>query len=124
MTILAVRGAITVESNTRESILEGTRELLTEMIKRNELEISDIISVIFTCTKDLTAVYPAVAARELGMKYTALFCCQEMDVDGSLPMCIRVLMHVSSNEGQMRMRHTYMRKAETLRMDLVHENGK
>ncbi|MGI6706856.1 MAG: chorismate mutase [Clostridia bacterium] len=123
MTISAVRGAITVESNTRENILQATRELLIGMIKRNELEISDVISVIFTCTKDLTAVYPAVAARELGMKYTALFCCQEMDVDGSLPMCIRVLMHVSSNKDQMRMQHIYLREAKTLRMDLVHENG-
>jgi len=123
MTISAVRGAITVESNTRESILEATRELLKELIKRNELEISDIISVIFTCTKDLTAVYPAVAARELGMKYTALFCCQEMDVEGSLPMCIRVLMHISSNKDQVAIQHTYLREAKMLRKDLVHENG-
>jgi chorismate mutase len=90
----AVRGAITVSENNKEEILLKTRKLLLQLIEKNGLDLQAIISIIFTATRDIDAVYPAVAARELGMTSIPLICCQEMHVKGSLPLCIRVLMHV------------------------------
>src|SRR5436853_2491184 len=88
-----IRGATTADENTRESILEATHELLMHLIEANSLSADDIASVIFSTTPDLNAVFPAVAARELGWLHTALLCAHEMAVPGSLSKCIRVLIH-------------------------------
>lgn len=118
MKLYALRGAITVLENNKEEILEQTRRLLGEIIKRNCLHISDILSIIFTATYDLNAAYPAVAARELGMTSVPLICCQEMYVEGSLPKCIRVLLHIQL-QNERDLKPVYLNKAVRLRPDLA-----
>jgi len=114
----AVRGAITVSENNKEEILLKTRKLLLQLIEKNGLDLQAIISIILTATRDIDAVYPAVAARELGMTSIPLICCQEMHVKGSLPLCIRVLMHVQL-EDDRQLQSVYLEKAVTLRPDLM-----
>ncbi len=110
-----IRGATTVPANTREAILEATRELLLAMVEANDVRTEDIASAIFTTTPDLTAEFPAVAARELGWTHVALLCGHEMSVPGSLPMCLRVLLHVNTDKGQDDIVHVYLRGAKALR---------
>ena len=118
-----VRGAITVESNAREEILAATRCLLGEMITANIIAMEDVASVIFTATADLDAVYPAVAARELGWTQIPLLCMQEMAVRGSLNRCVRILIHWNTSLAASEVQHIYLRGAQALRPDLV-EAGK
>jgi len=118
----SIRGAITAEENSRECILENTRILLNEIIKSNNLDTEDIISVIFTATKDIDAVYPAVAAREIGILRAGLICTQEMYVAGSLKMCIRVLVNLDCGLKQKDVKHIYLKGAVKLRPDLVKQN--
>ncbi len=120
----SIRGAITADSNTREDILLNTRQLLKEMIELNEVKIEDIVSILFTATKDLDAAYPAVAARELGIVDAALMCAQEMFVEGSLKMCIRVQMDVQTDKKQSEMKFVYLKNAEVLRPDKVKKQKK
>jgi len=118
LTIMAtrgIRGATTVESNSREEILAATKELLREMVAANALKIEDISSILFTLTADLNAEFPAVAAREIGWQETPLICAKEIEVPGSLPKCVRVLMHVNSNKEQKDIRHVYLKQAVNLR---------
>src|SRR5215211_626397 len=89
----AVRGAAQAEQNETDAILGATRELMEELMERNELEPADFVSVIFTVTDDLNAEFPAVAARELGLDQVPLLCNREMDVPGAMPRVIRVLAH-------------------------------
>ncbi len=119
MNIVAVRGAITVDSNTRDSILKHTKEMLQEILERNDINIDDIIQIQFTATKDLDVAYPAVAARNMGITCSALMCMQEMYVEGSLPMCIRVSVLAYSNTlTQNAVKHMYLKGASILRTDL------
>jgi chorismate mutase len=115
----AVRGAITVERNAREEILAATRYLLAEMTAANDIAMDDVASVIFTATADLDAVYPAVAARELGWTHTPLLCMQEMAVRGSLGRCVRILIHWNTSLAASDIQHIYLRGAQALRPDLV-----
>ena len=110
-----IRGATTAEANTREAILEATREMLARLIAANDLRADDIASAIFSTTADLNAEFPAVAARELGWLDTALFCTHEMAVPGSLPRCIRVLVHWNTTRRADEIVHVYIRDAATLR---------
>lgn len=119
MLVRAIRGAITVSENTKESILEGTRQLLVEIIKRNELDNSNIISAIFTVTNDLNAAFPAVAARDLGWNNISLMCTNEIDVPASLRSCIRVLIHFNTDKSNSEINHVYLKGAEILRPDIV-----
>lgn len=116
--MIAIRGAITVDTNTREAILESTTELLTTILKNNELEDHDVIDIYFTATKDLTKVYPAVAARDMGLTDCSLICVQEMYVEGSLEMCIRALVHAKKPCCQKDAKHVYLKKAKILRPDI------
>jgi chorismate mutase len=118
MLVRAIRGAITVNENTREDILKATRELLNEIILKNELEQDDIISAIFTLTNDLNAVFPAVAARELGWTDISLMCTNEICVPGSLEKCVRVLIHFNTEKSNKDINHVYLKGAEKLRPDL------
>lgn len=118
MFFYALRGAITVDKNDSDEIILRTKELLTEIIQKNELDDDQFISIMFTATVDLDAVYPAVAARELGMNSVPLICCQEMNTVNSLPMCIRLLIHVRSQQA-VSPKHVYLRGAICLRPDLV-----
>lgn len=117
--MIAIRGAITVDQNSRTDILERTRQLLDQIIEQNKLKPEQIISIHFSGTPDLTKVYPAVAAREMGLVNAALFCTQEMAVDGALKMCVRVLMYVQTDKLQNQAQHCYLEKAAGLRPDLI-----
>ena len=110
-----IRGATTAAANTREAILEATRDMLARLIEANGLRPDDIASAIFSTTLDLNAEFPAVAARELGWLDTALFCTHEMAVPASLPRCIRVLVHWNTTRRADEVVHIYVREASTLR---------
>jgi len=113
-----VRGATTVETNTRDAILAATRELLAAMLKANEFEVQDVASAFFTTTQDLNAEFPALAARDLGWTDVALLCGHEMTVPGSLPMCLRILLHVNTQKPASDIHHVYLRGARALRPDV------
>ncbi|HAG03939.1 MAG TPA: cytidylate kinase [Lachnospiraceae bacterium] len=115
---VCIRGAITAE-NTKEEILSATKELLTKIIRENAIELKDIISVFFTMTKDMDAVYPAVAARQIGIVHAALMCFDELEIKGSLTKCIRVAMTVNSELKQDEVTHVYMKGATVLRPDIT-----
>ncbi|HEU6450339.1 MAG TPA: chorismate mutase [Gemmatimonadaceae bacterium] len=117
--VRALRGAITVPANDAAQILDATRTLLDEMILLNSLDAEQLVSVIFTATPDLTAVFPARAARELGWSDVPLLCMTEMAVPGSLPRCVRVLMHAELPAEAGRGRHVYLGGAAELRPDLA-----
>lgn len=112
-----IRGAITVSENSKPEILSATQELLQKMIQQNTLDISEIASIFFTVTEDLDAEFPAAAARELGFEDTPLLCAREIPVPGSLPKCIRVLIHYNTNKSQKEIKHVYLKQAVTLRPD-------
>ena len=113
-----VRGATTIESNSREAILKATRQLVALMIRRNGIEPQDVASAIFSATRDLNAEFPALAARQLGWIDVPLLCTHEMDVPGSLPRCIRVLVNWNTELAQSDVVHVYIREAKRLRPDL------
>lgn len=119
MRCLGVRGATSVAKNTRESIIAATREMLEEIVARNDLSVDDVTSVIFTITTDLDAVHPAYAARELGWTDIPLLCMQEMPVRGALPRCVRVLIMWNSESRVQHVHHVYLGRARTLRPDLL-----
>jgi chorismate mutase len=112
-----VRGATTAASNTREAILTATRELLEEIAAANDLFPEDVASVFFTLTPDLTAEYPALAAREMGWIDVPLLCAQEIDKPGTLAQTIRVLLHWNTTMPQNEISHIYINGAEVLRPD-------
>jgi chorismate mutase len=112
-----LRGATTVDENDAEAMLEATAELLQALVESNGLREEDLASVFFTTTPDLNAVCPAVAARGLGWTRTALLCVQEMAVPGSLPRCIRVLIHWNTERSIDELHHVYLREARALRPD-------
>jgi chorismate mutase len=113
----ALRGAISVGSDDGGEILDSTTELMREVMDRNALEPGQVVSCIFTVTDDLTAEFPAVAARALGFERVPLLCAREIPVPGSLPRVIRVLIHYYA-DGDHKARHVYLREAATLREDL------
>ena len=113
-----VRGATTVADNTREEILSATRQLVALMVRRNGIESQDVASAIFTTTPDLDAEFPAMAARQLGWLEVPLLCGHEMTIPGSLPRCIRVLVHWNTDLPQNAIQHVYIRDAVKLRPDL------
>jgi len=117
MACRGIRGATTVEIDSAASILAATRELLSSMAEANEALPQDISSAIFTVTPDLTAVFPARAARELGWEQVALLDAQEIPVEGALPCCIRILLHWNTDKTQAEVRHIYLHGAAALRPD-------
>jgi chorismate mutase len=119
MTVIrGVRGANTVRDNTRESILEATRELLEVLVRENEIRTEDIVSVFFTLTPDLNAEFPAFAARDMGWTRVPLLCAAEISVPGSMPRCLRILMHVQTSRSGDEIRHVYLGETALLRPDL------
>jgi chorismate mutase len=116
-----IRGATTVPENNRIAILEATHELLVKMIESNHIKPEDVASAIFTTTPDLNAEFPAVAARELGWIDTALLCGHEINVPGSLPRCIRVLIHWNTTRHANEIVHVYLRDAQSLRPEHAHK---
>ena len=118
MAVRGVRGATTVQGNTREEIVSKTGELLAVLLGKNGIRVEDIASAVFSVTDDIDAEFPAVAARKLGWLYTPLLCTREIPVPGSLKSCVRVLLHVNSEKPQDRMVHVYLYEAKKLRPDL------
>lgn len=113
--VRAIRGATVIVENEKQSIIEGTKELLEKLIKKNSLNADDIISIIFSATNDLTQEFPAVAARKMGLTNVPLLCCKELEIEGSLPKCVRILMHVNKTE---EVSHVYLGNAKQLRDDI------
>ncbi|MCL4140628.1 UNVERIFIED_CONTAM: hypothetical protein GTU68_049452 [Idotea baltica] len=119
MPVRGVRGANSVTENSKAAILAATKELLQEVIGKNELsDFSEIVSAIFTTTPDLTAGFPAEAARELGMSHVPLLCASEIAVPNGMPQIIRVLFHVNTDKHQEEMVHVYLGEAAGLRKDI------
>lgn len=117
MRLFALRGATDVATDEREAILDATATLLREVLERNALRPEDVVSALFTVTGDLTAEFPAVAARENGFSAVPLLCAREMEVPGAMPRVVRVLMHYYANEDH-RSQHVYLGEARRLRLDL------
>jgi chorismate mutase len=116
--VRAIRGAIQVDGDSREEILEGSAELVSAVLKRNELTSDDVISILFTATPDLTAEFPAYAARLLGLTDVPLMCATEIAVPGAMPRVLRLLAHVETALARADLRHVYLRGAAALRRDL------
>jgi chorismate mutase len=117
-----IRGATTAIANTAEDILEATDELMRTVIALNELEPADVASVIFTTTPDLTATFPALAARDIGWTEVPLMCAHEMAVPGSLQKCVRVMIHVNTTKSAAEIRHVYLKGARELRPEWAYSD--
>ncbi len=115
--VQAIRGAITVEENNAEAIYQATQEMLLELIDKNQLDQTEIISALFTVTPDLNAAFPATGARTIGWTDIPMVCAQEIPVPGALPLCIRVLIYINGQDKKVR--HIYLREAAKLRPDLI-----
>lgn len=114
----ALRGATTVDEDTTEQIEARVVALLEEMFARNDVDHDDIVSVIFTATDDIHAMFPAAAARTIGLGDVPLLCARELDIDGATPRCIRVLVHLTTERPRTELRHVYLEGARGLRDDL------
>ena len=117
--VRGIRGAITVKENTTQEIFEATAELLRNIVEANGIKTEDIASVFLTTTPDLNADFRATAAREMGWSLVPLLCAREIDVPGSMPRLIRVLMHVNTCKKQDEIKHLYLGEAAVLRPDLM-----
>lgn len=118
MHIRGIRGATTVDENSESAILEATRELLEQIAKVNHVEPDEIAAALFTCTPDLTAAFPAEAARQMNWVAVPLMSATEVNVPGALARCIRVLILWNASESQEQITHVYLRRATALRPDL------
>lgn len=118
MAVRAVRGAIQAGADDRDAIIEATAELVRAVLDRNALDPRDLISVVFTATPDLTAEFPAYAARAIGITDVPFLCATEIDVPGSMPRVVRLLAHVETDRPRDELRHVYLRGAAALRTDL------
>jgi chorismate mutase len=116
--VRAARGAIRVDKDTAQDVLSATERLLSAMLERNAVVGDDIVSAFFTVTQDLRSVFPAEAARRMGLGRVPLLCAQEIPVAGSMPRVVRILMHFHTDRGQAGIVHVYLDGAETLRDDL------
>jgi chorismate mutase len=120
MTTRGIRGAITLSADERTELLSATEQLLTSILAVNpDLRTEDIASALFTVTDDITAAFPAQAARNLGWNLVPMMCTREIPVPGSLPLCIRVLIHWNTTKQQSEIQHVYMRDSIKLRPDLT-----
>ncbi len=118
MKVRAIRGATTVESDTKAAIEGAVVELIKALLEKNELIEEDLISILFTATPDLTSEFPATAARRAGLSDTPLICAQELDINGALPKTIRVMVHAYSKRSKSEIEHIYLNGAVVLRKDL------
>ena len=119
MAVRAIRGAVQVDGNEQAAILDGTTDLVTEVMTRNGLVPDDVISVVFTTTPDLTAEFPALAARKIGFHDVPLLCASEIAVPGAMPRVVRLLMHVETAKPRSELEHVYLRGAVALRLDIA-----
>jgi chorismate mutase len=117
--VRAIRGAVQVAANERTAVLAGTTELVCEVMARNSLAPDDVISVLFTTTPDLTAEFPALAARKLGFQDVPLLCASEIAVPGAMPRVVRLMMHVDTPLPRSALNHVYLGGAASLRLDIA-----
>ena len=118
-----IRGATTVPTNTQENILAAAKELLQEMVLVNGVQEEDVACILFTTTPDLNAAFPAAAARELGLSQVPMLCGHEMNVPGSLPMCLRILILINTKKSAEEIVHIYIRGAKELRSGSGYREG-
>ena len=116
--VRAVRGATQVDTDEKEHVLALTRDLVAEVMKVNELTPDDVISIVFSATRDISSVAPALAARQLGLHDPALLCLQEMHVEGAMPRLVRLLAHVETERPRDQVRNVYQRGTDALRQDV------
>jgi len=117
-TLRAVRGATTVEEDAPEAITERVVTLLTRIMEKNDLVEDDIVSILFTATEDLVSIFPATAARTMGLGAVPLICARELSIVGSVPRCVRVMLHVTTGRTRDEIVHVYLEGAQGLRDDL------
>ncbi len=116
--VRAIRGATTLDVDDREHLLARTGELIDELFARNDLDTDDLISLVFTATDDISSAFPAEAARAGGITHVPLLCARELDIDGGIPRCVRILAHVYTPLAPTELRHPYLHDATQLRTDL------
>jgi chorismate mutase len=117
--VRAARGAITVERDQRDAVLDATERLLRDLLQRNGIGADDVVSILFTATPDLRSAFPAEAARRMGMADVPLMCAREIDVEGAMPSVIRVLLHFHTTRPRSDVAHVYLDGARSLRDDLA-----
>jgi chorismate mutase len=118
LSVRAIRGATTIDDDTPESITERVVALLSRIMERNGLVEEDIISILFTATEDVVSAFPATAARSMGLGAVPLICARELSIVGSVPRCIRLMMHASTEHSREDIHHVYLEGAQGLRDDL------
>ena len=118
MKLRGLRGATTCDVDTVDEIDTKTKALVAAMLERNEIDHEDLVSIIFTATDDVTAMFPATAARAVGLGDVPLLCARELDIKGGTPLCIRVLMHLTTDLSRQELHHVYLEGARALRDDL------
>jgi len=116
--VRALRGATTVDADTPDQINERVTQLLESMLERNDVGKDDLISILFTATDDIHSVFPATAARTVGFGDVPLICARELDIVGGTPMCVRVMMHITTDKARSELHHVYLEGAKGLRDDL------
>ncbi len=119
MAVRAVRGATQLESDTREHMLERVAEMVRDVMESNDLVVDDFISIIFTATSDLVSEFPAYAARVLGFDDVPLICARELEIEGSMPRCVRMMAHIETDLSRADVTHVYLHGAANLRRDLT-----
>ena len=117
-TLRAIRGATTVDEDTPDGVTVRVVALLTRIMERNGLEEDDIVSILFTATEDLVSIFPAAAARTMGLGAVPLICARELSIVGSVPHCVRVMLHVTTDRPRDEIIHVYLEGAQGLRDDL------
>ena len=116
--VRALRGATTVDADTREQVHERVKALLAELFDRNDVDKDDLISILFTATDDIRCTFPATAARKYGLGDVPLICARELDVEGGTPLCVRVMLHLETDRARDELHHVYQHGASNLRDDL------
>ena len=116
--VRAIRGATTLDSDTREQMIERVTALLSDMFARNHVDVDDVISIFFTATDDLHCMFPAEAARTMGLSDIPLMCARELAITGGMPRCVRVMAHVETAHPRAGVEHIYHGEARSLRPDI------
>jgi chorismate mutase len=116
--VRALRGATTLEVDERDHLIERTQEVMSALFARNGLTEDDLISIVFTATSDIHSAFPAEAARDAGFTHVPLMCARELEIDGGIPRCVRLLIHAYTDRPATALRHVYLHEARQLRTDL------
>ena len=117
--VRGIRGAVTVDADTEEAVIAAATGLLREILRRNEVDAEDVVSVVFTSTEDLRSAFPAAAARAIGLDRVPVLSAREPAVEGALPRAVRILLHAYTERSQREVEHVYLGDAAALREDLA-----